>query len=146
MASDRRLRFAPEALTQWLSRPDVLARARQLQAGSTVWIKAKRDRGISVSENSFRERERPESVMAHTLAHALMTEVALDCGFPASALKERLYVLRRVTGKPIQFDILIYIATAGNQGTLGGLVQVRWRFVRILKIGPRLCSGDPHLC
>jgi len=42
--------------------------------------------------------------------------------------------------------ILIYTATAGNQGTLGGLVEVTRRFVRILKSAlerQRLCSGDP---
>ena len=140
------LQFAPEALAQWLSQPGVLTRARQLQAGATAWINAKRARGILVSENSFRERERPEYVMAHSLAHALMSEVAIDCGYPASALKERLYVLPRVPGQPIQCGILIYTATAGNQGTLGGLVEVTRRFVRILKSAlerERLCSGDP---
>jgi hypothetical protein len=79
------VQFSPEALAQWLSKPAVLARAGQLQAGATAWINAK-----LVSENSFRERERPEYVMAHSLAHALMTKVAIDCGYPASALKERL--------------------------------------------------------
>ncbi len=70
--------------------------------------------------------------MAHSLAHALMTEVAIDCGYPASALKERIYVLPRVPGQPIQCGILIYTATAGNQGTLGGLVEVTRRFARVL--------------
>ena len=73
------VQFSPEALAQWLSKLAVLARAGQLQAGATAWINAKRARGILVSENSFRERERPEYVMAHSLAHALMTEVAIDC-------------------------------------------------------------------
>jgi hypothetical protein len=36
--------------------------------------------------------------MAHSLAHALMTEVAIDCGYPASALKERVYLLRKRPG------------------------------------------------
>src|ERR1700724_1731935 len=84
--------------------------------------------------------------MAHSLAHALMSEVAIDCGSPASALKERIYVLPRVAGQPIQCGILIYTATAGNQGTLGGLVEVTRRFVRILQSAlerERLCSGDP---
>jgi hypothetical protein len=140
------LEFAPEALAYWLSRAEVLTRARQLQAGATAWIKAKRAKGILVSENSFRERERPEYVMAHTLAHALMSEVALDCGYPASSLKERIYVLPRVSGQPIRCGILIYTASAGNQGTLGGLVEVTRRFVRILNSAlerERLCSGDP---
>ena len=41
------------------------------------------------------ERARPEYIMAHSLSHALMSEVAIDCGYPASALKERIYVLPR---------------------------------------------------
>jgi len=140
------LQFSSEALAQWLSTPSVLARAGQIQAGATAWINAKRARGILVSENSFRERERPEYVMAHSLAHALMTEVAIDCGYPASSLKERLYALPRMPGQPIQCGILIYTASAGNQGTLGGLVEVTRRFVQILKSAlerARLCSGDP---
>ena len=42
--------------------------------------------------------------------------------------------------------VLIYTASAGNQGTLGGLVEVTQRFGRILKSAlerARLCSGDP---
>jgi hypothetical protein len=41
---------------------------------------------------------------------------------------------------------MIYTAAAGNQGTLGGLVEVTRRFVRLLKSAlerERLCSGDP---
>src|SRR4051794_40234853 len=85
------LQFAPEALAFWLSERDLLERAGQLQAGATAWIHQKRARGEKVSDNSFRERGRPEYILAHSLAHALMSEVALDCGYPASALKERLY-------------------------------------------------------
>jgi Domain of unknown function (DUF1998) len=140
------LQFAPQALAGWLSRPAVLTRAKQLQGGASAWIAAKRAQGTMVSENSFRERERPEYVMAHSLAHALMSEVAVDCGYPSSALKERIYVLPRAPGVPIQCGILIYTATAGNQGTLGGLVEVTRRFVRVLKSAlerARLCAGDP---
>jgi len=136
------MQFAPEALVDWLSRP----RATQLQDGATAWINQKRARGEKVSENSFRERGRPEYILAHSLAHALMSEVALDCGYPASALKERLYVLPRDPGQPIQCGILIYTAAAGNQGTLGGLVEVTRRFVSLLRSAlerERLCSGDP---
>jgi len=101
---------------------------------------------MPVSANSLNERERPEYVMAHSLAHALMSEVAIDCGYPASALKERIYVLPRLPGQPIRCGILIYTATAGNQGTLGGLVEVTRRFSRVLKSALNrqgLCSSDP---
>jgi hypothetical protein len=140
------LQFAPEALASWLSQPGLLERAGQLQAGATAWINRKRAGGEKVSENSFRERGRPEYILAHSLAHALMSEVALDCGYPASALKERLYVPPRLPGQPTQCGLLIYTAADGNQGTLGGLVEVTRRFVRLLKSAlerERLCSGDP---
>jgi hypothetical protein len=140
------LQFSSEALADWLSRSAVLARAQQLQAGATAWTQAKRARGMPVSANSLNERERPEYVMAHSLAHALMSEVAIDCGYPASALKERIYVLPRLPGQPIRCGILIYTATAGNQGTLGGLVEVTRRFSRVLKSALNrqgLCSSDP---
>jgi hypothetical protein len=112
------LQFAPEALAHWLSRPDLLARARQLQHGGTAWINQKRARGEVVSENHFRERGRPDYILAHSLAHALMSEVALDCGYPASALKERLYVLPRDPGQPIQwyFDLHRRCRQSGNVG------------------------------
>ena len=61
------LQFSPEALADWLSRPAVLARAHQLQAGATTWIQSKQARGMPVSANSLKERERPEHVMAHSL-------------------------------------------------------------------------------
>jgi hypothetical protein len=101
---------------------------------------------FTVSANVLNERERPEYIMAHSLAHALMTEVAIDCGYPASALKERIYLLPRLPGQPIQCGILIYTASAGNQGTLGGLVEITHRFAKVLKSAlerERLCSGDP---
>ena len=140
------LQFAPDALDHWLSRPKVIDRARQLLDGADAWITAKRARGMAVNANTHKEKVRPEYIMAHSLAHALMTEVAIDCGYPASALKERIYLLARLPGQPIQCGILIYTATAGNQGTLGGLVEVTQRFSRVLKSAlerERLCSGDP---
>jgi hypothetical protein len=47
-----------------------------------------------------------------------MAELALECGYPLSSLKERIY-----SSGPAQlnrFGILIYTSTAGGQGTLGG--------------------------
>jgi hypothetical protein len=32
-------------------------------------------------------------VLLHSISHALMAEIALDCGYPASSLKERVYAL-----------------------------------------------------
>jgi hypothetical protein len=55
-------------------------------------------------------------VLVHSLAHALINEWSLDSGYPASALRERLYVSDEMAG------VLIYTATSDSAGSLGGLV------------------------
>ena len=93
---------------------------------------------------------RPRGVvyaLLHSLSHALMTEIALDCGYPASALKERIYALPPAAPEgPLRCGLLIYTATAGTQGTLGGLVEVADRFSVVLHGALRrleVCSSDP---
>ena len=85
--------------------------------------------------------------LPHSLSHALMTEIALDCGYPASALKERVYALPpTILAGPLRCGLLIYTATAGTQGTLGGLVEVADRFATVLEGALRrqeVCSSDP---
>src|SRR5690606_4442986 len=58
----------------------------------------------------------PRFVLLHTLSHMLLNEWSLDAGYPASALRERLYV------GPDMAGILIYTATSDSAGSLGGLV------------------------
>jgi hypothetical protein len=70
-------------------------------------------------------------VLLHSLSHSLMAEIALDCGYPASSLKERVYALSGPDGAPERCGILIYTATAGAQGTLGGLVGTAPRFAAV---------------
>jgi len=75
-----------------------------------------------------------------------MAEIALDCGYPASSLKERVYALCGADGTPERCGILIYTATAGAQGTLGGLVGTAPRFAQIFEGAldrSRICSNDP---
>jgi hypothetical protein len=60
--------------------------------------------------------------------------------------RERLYVSERVGEEGPAAGILIYTASPGNQGTLGGLVEVARRFAQVLESvieRQRLCSGDP---
>ena len=86
--------------------------------------------------------------LLHSLSHALIAEIALDSGYPASALKERIYALTdtRNGGAPSKCGILIYTATPGAQGTLGGLVAAGSRFSSILRSALdrlMICSNDP---
>jgi hypothetical protein len=81
------------------------------------------------------------------LPQPLMQEIALDCGYPASSLKERVYAHSSVQSGMIDHcGLLIYTASAGAQGTLGGLVSIAPRFSEILAAALRraeICSNDP---
>jgi hypothetical protein len=58
----------------------------------------------------------PRLVVIHTLAHALIDQLALDAGYPAASLRERLYIAEDMEG------LLIYTATTDSAGSLGGLI------------------------
>lgn len=138
------IRLDPDELASWAARPKVLERRATIEGGLKAWSRARVARGAS--DKMAWEGEHIEFTMAHSLSHALMNEVAIDCGYPASSLKERLYLLPALPGDPKECGILIYTASAGNQGTLGGLVEVTRRFPTMMasalaRLG--LCSGDP---
>jgi hypothetical protein len=80
----------------------------------------------------------------HSLSHALLAELALECGYPLSSLKERIYASG--SGQPDRFGLLIYTSTAGGQGTLGGLSSMAEHVPELLARAIdklRLCSNDP---
>ncbi|MGQ0823745.1 MAG: DrmB family protein [Actinomycetota bacterium] len=83
-------------------------------------------------------------VLIHTLAHALIDQWALDSGYPASSLRERLYVSDEMAG------VLLYTATSDSAGSLGGvaaqaLPQRLEASFRELAARSAWCSADP-LC
>ncbi|WP_062355850.1 DUF1998 domain-containing protein [Herbidospora yilanensis] len=100
-------------LQNWERRPGPVRRAALI-----------REHHESVLANRFPKRPTeelrspvtPRYVLLHTLAHVLINEWSLDCGYPASALRERLYAADDMAG------ILIYTATSDSAGSLGGVV------------------------
>lgn len=89
----------------------------------------------------------PRFVMLHTLAHALIRELTLECGYSTASLRERLYCRSDDTRMA---GVLIYTATTDADGTLGGLARqgTPARFERVLVNAieaQRWCSSDP-LC
>jgi hypothetical protein len=79
--------------------------------------------------------------MLHSFSHMIITAVALECGYPASAIRERIYAI-----PGIGYGVLLYTGTSGSEGTLGGLIQVGRRIHehmrQALELG-ELCSNDP---
>ena len=88
-------------------------------------------------------------VLLHSLAHALINELALECGYNAASLRERIYASDGNHEDPMA-GILIYTAAPDSEGTLGGLVAMAETatFDRILAEAlhrSMFCSSDP-LC
>lgn len=81
-------------------------------------------------------------LLVHTLAHVLINELALDTGYPASSIRERIYTNSGQAG------VLLYTATADAAGSLGGLcakgkpLEVS-RLLRDAVERARWCSADP---
>ena len=132
------LKIGSAAIRAWLGRDEVRARGDRLERGI-----------VRYSERYIVEVERPglPYVLLHSLAHALMEQIALECGYPLSSLKERVYAFAAPRSDlPDRFGLLIYTASAGAQGTLGGLVEIAGRIPEILNAAlerMRFCSNDP---
>jgi len=115
----------------WLRRPEVAEHVNRLMRGFDLW---KADR------RSDRMFPGAPYILLHSLSHLIIAAIALDCGYPASSLRERVYAL------PGRYGILIHTGTSDAEGTLGGLVEagrrIRDHLRRALDMG-RLCSNDP---
>lgn len=89
----------------------------------------------------------PRYMLCHTLAHALMRQLTLECGYSSASLQERIYA---GDSDPKMAGILIYTSTADADGTLGGLQRQglanRMEGILTRAIGAmEWCSSDP-LC
>ena len=130
--------FDEAAIAEWLEKAATRQRHDKLVSGYGHWSRRFTDKAPNYPGTAY--------VSLHSLSHALMSEIALDCGYPASSLKERVYALSGIGAAPSRFGILIYTATAGAQGTLGGLVGTVPRFAHILRSAlerAAICSNDP---
>ena len=134
--------LAEERLREWEAREPVRRRAAALDHQNRQEI---RERLGDDAEPRFPITAR--YVLIHTLSHLLMRELALECGYSTSSLRERLYV---DAGELGMCGVLIFTATSDADGTLGGLVQQGRpdrieALVRSAVDGARWCSSDP-LC
>jgi hypothetical protein len=84
--------------------------------------------------------------LLHSLAHLLLTSISLECGYAASAIRERIYCAPLDDPHGAMAAVLLSTGTTGSEGTLGGLVEegrrIRHHLREAWQLG-RLCSNDP---
>lgn len=125
-----------EAVREWEQREAVRRRARELLEGHRRWA-AERKSKFQFPGARF--------VMLHSLAHLLITDVSLECGYAAASIRERIYCAPADEEVPMA-AVLLYTGTPGAEGTLGGLVEVGRRLVEHVAHARdfgMLCSNDP---
>lgn len=90
----------------------------------------------------------PRYWLLHTLAHVLIREMAMSCGYSAASLSERIYAWQPNEGRPAAAGMLICTTASDSDGTLGGLVALSDpdRLAAIVRAALRRawrCSSDP---
>jgi hypothetical protein len=133
------LRFSEERLAAWERQPSVQARGRMLLSAHEKW---RADRRLAPSGWPG-----VRYVLLHTLAHVLIRELALECGYSASGIAERIYAR---SGDTPMAGVMLYTAAPDSEGTLGGLVSLGRRdrlggLIDQALDAARLCTSDP-LC
>tara|TARA_R110002094_G_scaffold54170_1_gene65439 strand:+ start:175 stop:1413 length:1239 start_codon:yes stop_codon:yes gene_type:complete len=136
------LALKEERLSTWESQPEVQSRAADChELYRADWKSRYGEQSEPITPISAR------FMVCHTLAHALMRQLTLECGYSSASLQERIYSAN--CDDPMA-GVLIYTATTDSDGTLGGLQRQGHgrRFAGILRRaiqGIEWCSSDP-LC
>ena len=128
-----------KAIENWEDLPVVAAREKELEAGWKLRFPKYKQQSMTFMGIRF--------YLLHTLAHMLITQVSLECGYAASAIRERIYCSRKDDqGALPMAAILLSTGSSGSEGTLGGLVGQGRRIQHHLHEALRrakLCSHDP---
>ncbi len=143
------LRLDEPRLRHWEQLPGPIARAELIRANHNALL---RERAGSHDKPVPESPVSPRYLLLHTLAHVLINEWSLDGGYPAAALRERLYSAEDLgADAPAPMaGLLLYTATSDSAGSLGGIVaqgdpaRLRLTLTSALRRA-EWCSNDP-LC
>lgn len=126
------LLFSSAAIDRWQARPAVIERGRRLADGFDRWTED--------HKGGAREFPGLPYYLLHSTSHLLLASISLECGYPASSLRERVYAMEG------RYGLLIYTGSSDAEGTLGGLVEagrnIKRHVQRAIELGT-LCSNDP---
>ncbi|MFX7328913.1 DUF1998 domain-containing protein, partial [Acinetobacter baumannii] len=104
------IQFDEQEIVAWEALPAVAQVDKMLRGGHRGW---RNSRHLDPDERYPGIRY----AMLNTLSHLLIRELALECGYNAASIRERIYA--DTSGESPQTGILIYTAAADSDGTLG---------------------------
>lgn len=131
------IQLREDRVQDWLTWPAVKERLQHLENGHQSWVNQRKLKSSPAFPGG-------PYVLLHTLSHLLIQSLAMRCGYPASSLRERIYV--DSDSNPERYGILLYTGSPDADGTLGGLMQQARHIEAHLTHALRsaaLCSNDP---
>jgi len=141
------VQLAEARVREWEERAAVRAREKHLRAGYELWRRRLVEDAASGEGEVVPPFPGARFYLLHSLAHLLLSAISLECGYAASAIRERIYCARPDTDGDVPMAaILLSTGSSGTEGTLGGLVEqgrrVSEHLRRAWELGS-LCSSDP---
>ncbi len=138
------VRLKEEAIQSWEQLPLVRTHDALFKEAHRAWRSARRFQDTLAGYPGVR------FVLLHSLSHALMRQIALECGYTAASVRERLYCRDVSHPEGPMAGVLLYTAASDSEGTLGGLVSLGdpvtlGRHLKQALESMRLCASDP-LC
>jgi uncharacterized protein DUF1998 len=134
------IEFREDAVRTWENKDAVRARAKAMEIKFRQW---ESERGTDPTPFPG-----ARYLLLHSLAHMVIRQLSLDCGYSASSVRERIY--SSTDPKRAMAGILLYTASPDSEGSLGGLVDLGGPkrlpelLANALQSAAR-CSSDP-LC
>jgi hypothetical protein len=132
--------FSESRVQDWVKRNH--AYDREFEIGHQAW-RATKNLDLNKGYPGIRY------VLLHTFSHALIRQLAIECGYTSASITERIYSQNPTDGDPMA-GVLIYTSAADSEGTLGGLCALGepdklGRNIRRALDKLSLCASDP-LC
>ena len=139
------IQFKENTLQQWENQSQIQKQHHQVKEAHRNWLNQRNpDLVDKIACPDMRY------MLIHSFAHALMRQLALECGYNAASLRERVYAQVGNVDQIAQAGVLIYTAAPDSEGTLGGLVhlgteQTLNHHIRQALAQIHICASDP-LC
>jgi len=138
------IQFRENAVRKWAERDAVRRGESELLQAHKAWRTARK---LEPPEKGF---PGIRYALIHSFSHALMRRLALECGYTAASIRERIYSSDPESDEGAMAGVLLYTAAPDSEGTLGGLVSLGYsasmeRNLDEALRAMQLCSSDP-LC
>jgi hypothetical protein len=135
------LQFSDEAIEAWIEKTK--SRDAEFMEAHRRW---RSNRGLEPADGYPTMRY----VLLHSLAHALIRQFSLECGYTMASIRERIFSRSPGADQEPMAGILLYTAAPDSEGTLGGLVSLGepkslGRHLDQALESMKLCTSDP-LC